>query len=82
MSSQQGVTPQLYADNLKCNTVDGRALLEAARFTDSILGPWGRKLLQVSVSFSAPPKLLGEICEIGPSLMAIRVGALDLMFVT
>ena len=34
LSSQQGVTPQLYADDLKCNSVDGQALLTAARFTD------------------------------------------------
>ena len=34
LSRQQGVTPQLHADNLKCATVDGHALLEAARFTD------------------------------------------------
>ena len=33
LSSQQGVTPQLYAGNLKCTTVDGYILLEAARFT-------------------------------------------------
>ena len=34
LSNQHGVTPQLYADNLKCTTTDGLALFAAARFTD------------------------------------------------
>ena len=34
LSNQQGVTPQLHADSLKCTTTDGQALLTAARFTD------------------------------------------------
>ena len=43
LSSQQGVTPQLYADDLKCNTVDGHALLEAARFTDKYIRAVGQE---------------------------------------
>ena len=34
LSAQHGGTPQLYADNLKCTTKGGQALLAAARFTD------------------------------------------------
>ena len=82
LSSQQGVTPQLYADNLKCTIVDGHALLRPPDLLISMLGPWGRKLLLVSVSFSAPPKLLGGICEIRLFLQVTEVGVLNLMFVT
>ena len=43
LSSQQGVTPQLYADNLKCTTVDGHALFEAARFIDKYIRTVGQE---------------------------------------
>ena len=43
LSSQQGVTPQLYADNLKCTTVDGHVLLEAARFTNKYIRAVGQE---------------------------------------
>ena len=43
LSSQRGVTPQLYADNLKCTTVDGGALLEAARLTDRYIRAVGQE---------------------------------------
>ena len=34
LASLDGVTPQLYADNLKCTSVDEESLLRAAMFTD------------------------------------------------
>ena len=34
LSEQHGVTPKLYAENLKCTTTDGQSLLTEARFTD------------------------------------------------
>ena len=43
LSSQHGVTPQLYADNLKCTTTDGHKLLEAARFTDRYIRAVGQE---------------------------------------
>ena len=43
LSSQRGVTPQLYADNLKCTTVDGNALLKAARFTHKYIMAVGQE---------------------------------------
>ena len=43
LSSQHGVTPQLYADNLKCTTTDGRKLLEAARFSDQYIRAVGQE---------------------------------------
>ena len=43
LSSQHGVTPQLYVDNLKCTTTDGHKLLEAARFTDRYIRPVGQE---------------------------------------
>ena len=43
LSSQHGVTPQLYADNLKCTTTDGNKLLEAARFTDQYIRAVGQE---------------------------------------
>ena len=43
LSNQQGVTPQLYADNLKCTTTDGQALLAAARFTDRYIRAVGQE---------------------------------------
>ena len=43
LSSQHGVTPQLYADNLKCTTTDGHKLLEAARFTDQYIRAVGQE---------------------------------------
>ena len=43
LSSQHGVTPQLYADNLKCTTNDGHKLIEAARFTDQYIRAVGQK---------------------------------------
>ena len=82
MSSQQGVTPQLYADNLKCTTVDGRALLEAARNTDNSIGAVGQEASPRKCFFSALPNLLGRRCEIGQFLLVTEVGVLNLMFVT
>ena len=43
LSSQHGVTPQLYADNLKCTTTDGHSLLAAARFTDQKIRAVGQE---------------------------------------
>ena len=43
ISAQHGVTPQLYADNVKCTTTDGQALLSAARFTDQYIRAVGQE---------------------------------------
>ena len=43
LSNQHGVAPQLYADNLKCTTTDGQALLAAARFTDRYIRAVGQE---------------------------------------
>ena len=37
------MTPQLYADNLKCTNTDGHKLLEAARFTDQYIRAFGQE---------------------------------------
>ena len=43
LSNQHGVTPQLYADNLKCTTTDGHSLLAAASFTDQYIRAVGQE---------------------------------------
>ena len=43
LSSQQEVTPQFYAHNLKYTIVDGHALFEAARFTDGFIRAVGQE---------------------------------------
>ena len=43
LSVQHGVTPQLYADNLKCTTTDGHTLLAAAKFTDRFFRAVGQE---------------------------------------
>ena len=43
LSNQHGVTPQLYADNLKCTTTHGHKQFEAARFTDQYIRAVGQE---------------------------------------
>ena len=43
LSNQHGVTPQLYADSLKCTTTDGHAPLSAAKFTDRYIRAVGQE---------------------------------------
>ena len=43
MGNQHAVTPQLNADNLKCTTSSGPALLAAARFTDQYIRAVGQE---------------------------------------
>ena len=46
LSAQHGVTLHLYADNLKCTTTDGHALLSAARLTDRYIRAVGQQASQ------------------------------------
>ena len=55
LSAQEGVEPQLYADNLKCVSRDPAALLRAARFTAGYVrlvgqepAPWKYVLMSTS----------------------------------
>ena len=53
LASQEGVEPQLYADNLKCVSRDPGVLLRAARFTTGGMSGWlVKSLLLVSVLMS------------------------------
>ena len=54
LAAQEGVEPQLYADNLKCVSRDPDLLLRAARFTTGYVWLVGvRSLLPVNASFQA-----------------------------
>ena len=44
LAAQEGVEPQLYADNLKCFSRDPDVLLRAARFTTGYVGLVGQEL--------------------------------------
>ena len=51
LAADEGVQPQVYADNLKCVSGDPDLLLNAARFTTGLSGWLVRNLLPVNVSF-------------------------------
>ena len=44
LADQRGVTPQLYADNLKCTTIDDHPLHRAACFSDNYTGAFGQEV--------------------------------------
>ena len=43
LAAQEGVEPQLYADNFKCVSGDPEALLRAAKFTTGYVSLVGQK---------------------------------------
>ena len=59
LGAQCGVSPQFYADNLKCVSRDPDLLLRAARFTTGYVRSVGQDPLLVSVSCLVPLRLFG-----------------------
>ena len=68
-SDQHGVTPQLYADNLKCTTTDGQALLLAARFTDHYIRAVEQEGSPSKCVLLSTCKTIGRRKKIGPFLL-------------
>ena len=83
LSSQHGVTPQLYADNLKCTTTDGNSLLAAARFTDQYIRAVGQeaspsKCFLLSTSKAARKHMRNWIISAGNKGWGIKLDVRDL----
>ena len=57
LESQSDISPQLYADNLKCTSYSVDSVLAAAQFSVSYVHAVVRRPLLASVCYS-PPRLL------------------------
>ena len=68
-SDQHGVISQLYADNLKCTTTDGQALLLAARFTDQYIRAVGQEASPGKCVLFSTSETIGRRKKIGPFLL-------------
>ena len=82
LCSKHGVTPQLYADNLKCTTTDGHKLLEAARFTDQYIRAVGPEASPSKCVLLSTSKVTRKRMKFWSISTGNRVGVLSWMFVT
>ena len=83
LSSQHGVTPQLYAYNLKCTTTNGRSLLEAARFTDKYIRAVGQeaspsKCVLLSTSRATRKCMKNWTISLGDKGLGVKLDVRDL----
>ena len=83
LSSQHGVTPQLYADNLKCTATDGYTLLDAARFTDQYIRAVGQeaspsKCVLLSTSKATRKRMKNWATSTGDKGWAVKLDVRDL----
>ena len=81
LGAQDGVQPQLYADNLKCVSWDPGLLLRAARFTTGYVRLVGQEPALSKCVLKSTSGLFVGICGVGSSLMRESGGQLSWMSV-
>ena len=83
LADQVGVTPQLYADNLKCTCTDEVQLLSAARFTDRYIQAVGQeaspgKCVLLSTSRDTRKRMKRWSISFGDKGWAVKLDVRDL----
>ena len=83
LGAQEGVQPQLYADNLKCVSRDPGILLRAARFTTGYvrlvgLEPAPSKCVLMSTARAVPSDMRGWIVTDDGDRWSVRLDVRDL----